>query len=140
MNHPHKITTVLAKIVGSIMTIAFSLVAFAHGQNCTLPLGWSSPTLTNGQSKTGYAIPLATFTQTCTGASALLTCTNGTITPNINTFKYPSCTPQTWANCTTPTGANHLEYRTLYKANTNSFTETCQQLSQSLQCLNEHFT
>ncbi|HBB03331.1 TPA: hypothetical protein DCZ39_00235 [Patescibacteria group bacterium] len=35
MKHRHTFNTTLGKIVGSLMTIAFSLVAFAHGQNCT---------------------------------------------------------------------------------------------------------
>jgi len=135
-----KANVYMTKIIGSIMTILFLFVTFAYGQNCTLPLGWGSPTLANGQSRTWYQITWATYTQTCTGAAALLTCTNWVISPDINTFKYASCTPHTWANCTSPTGANHLQYRTLYKANQNTYTQTCQQLSQSLQCLDGTFT
>lgn len=66
MNYTSKLTTSMAKIIGSIMTVAFSLVAFAYGQNCNLPLGWSPSTLADGQSKTGYAVPEATYTQSCT--------------------------------------------------------------------------
>ena len=139
MNYTSKLTTSMAKIIGSIMTVAFSLVAFAYGQNCNLPLGWSPSTLADGQSKTGYAVPEATYTQSCTWSAAIVTCISWSIA-NINTYKYPSCIPHTRANCTTPTGANHLEYRTLYKANHNTYTQTCQQLSQSLQCLNGAFT
>ena len=95
--------------------------------------------LADGQSRTGYSVNEATYTQSCTGSRAIITCVSGSIA-NINTYKYPSCIPHTRANCTSPTGANHLEYKTLYKASTNNFTETCQQLSQSLQCLNGVFT
>ncbi|MFA7298754.1 MAG: hypothetical protein WC010_03875 [Candidatus Absconditabacterales bacterium] len=131
----------MAKIVGSIMTIVFSLVAFAHGQSCQLLPGWTPSTLADGRSRTGYQIPDATYTQSCPSAFGMITCISGVIINNGgNIFKYPSCTPHTWANCTTPTTANHLDYKTLYKSATNTYTETCQQLSQSLQCLNAVFT
>jgi len=139
MDYTNKITVALAKIVGSLMTIGFSLVAFAHGQNCTLLPWWNPSTLIDGQSRTGYQITEATYSQSCTGAAGQITCISWSVA-NGNIYKYPSCIPHTWANCTTPTGANHLEYRTLYKAATASYFQTCQQLSQSLQCLNWVFT
>lgn len=74
MNYTSKLTTSMAKIIGSIMTVAFSLVAFAYGQNCNLLPGWSPSTLTDGQSRTGYQIDEATFTQSCTGSLGLITC------------------------------------------------------------------
>ena len=139
MKYRHRVFTGSAKIIGSLMTIIFSLMAFAHGQNCTLLPGWNPSTLMNWQSRTGYQVSEATFTQSCTGAAWLITCVNGSIA-NGNIFKYPSCIPHTRANCTTPTGANHLEYRTLYTLAQATYTQTCQQLSQSLQCLNWIFT
>jgi len=121
------------------MTIAFSLVAFAHGQSCNL-LVWRSPsTLADGQSRTGYKVNEATFTQSCTGSAGLITCISGSVA-NGNIFKYPSCIGHSWSGCMMPTGANHLEYRTLYKLGTATYTQTCQQLSQSLQCFNWVFT
>jgi len=123
-----------------IITMILWLITFAYAQNCTLPLGWTPATLTDGQSRTGYYLSGATFTQSCAQSAALLRCTSGSISPSINIFKYPSCTQQTWANCTTPTQANHLEYRLLYRSPTNTHTQTCQQLSQNLQCLNGVFT
>ena len=141
MNYRNKITTGTAKIVGSIMTIAFSLVAFAHGQSCQLLPWWSPNTLADGRSRTGYQIPEATYTQSCPETFGMITCISGTIINNGgNIFKYPSCIPHMWSNCTTPMAANHLEYKTLYKANHNTLTQSCQQLSQSLQCLDTHFT
>ncbi len=129
----------MTKIIGSIMTIFFSFIMFAYGQSCQLLPGWNPSTLADGQSRTWYQIQEATFTQSCTQAAWTITCISWSVA-NGNVFVYPSCTPHTWANCTTPTGANHLQYRTLYKANYNTYTQSCQQLSQSLQCLNGIFT
>ena len=139
MNYRHMLTTKTAKFIGSLMTIAFSLVAFAYGQSCTLLPGWNPSTLADGQSRTGYQVAEATYAQSCTASAGLITCISGNVA-NGNTFKYPSCIPHTWANCTTPTGANHLEYRMLYKSAQATFTQTCQQISQNLQCLNGVFT
>lgn len=129
----------VSKWIGAILIMIFSLAAVSYAQNCILPMGRSPSTLTDGQSKTGYSIAEATYTQSCTWSKALVTCISWSIA-NINTYKYPSCIPHTWANCTTPTGANHLEYKILYKSLTNTYTQTCQQLSQNLQCLNGVFT
>ena len=76
MNYRHRFTTSTAKIVGSLMTIAFSLVAFAYGQSCNLLPGWSPSTLADGQSRTGYQINEATYTQSCDAAAGTITCTN----------------------------------------------------------------
>ena len=121
------------------MTVAFSLMVFAYGQSCTLLPGFTPSTLANGVSKIAFQIPEATFTQSCTQAQGTIVCDNGTVT-NGNIYKYPSCINHTWANCTTPLVANHLEYKTLYKAGTSTYTQNCSQLSQSLQCLNGIFT
>ena len=60
------LTTGISKIVASLMTIAFSFVAFAHGQSCALLPTWAPLTsLADGQSKTGYMISGATYTQSC---------------------------------------------------------------------------
>lgn len=128
-----------AKIIGSLMTIAFSLVAFTYGQSCTLLPGWNPSVLPDDQSRTWYQVNEATYTKSCTGSLGTITCISGSVA-NGNIFRYPSCIPHTWANCTTPTGANHLEYRTLYKEGIATYTQTCQQLSQNLQCLNWVFT
>ncbi|MEI7919386.1 MAG: hypothetical protein WCH65_04210 [bacterium] len=40
------------QLMGSLMITAISLVAFAHGQNCTLLPGWNPSTLVDGQSRT----------------------------------------------------------------------------------------
>lgn len=129
----------ISKFIGSFLILAFAFITFAHGQNCTLLPGWSPSTLADGQSRTGYKIQEATYTQSCDTSVGTITCISGSIA-NGNIYKYPSCIPHNWANCTTPTTANHLEYKTLYKSNTNSYTQNCQQLSQSLQCLNGVFT
>lgn len=129
----------IGKTIASIMTIAFSLLAVAYGQNCTLLPGRSPSTLADGQSRTGYQVSAATYTQSCTGSVGLITCISGSVV-NGNIFKYPNCTPHTRANCTTPTGANHLEYKNLYKTATATYTQSCLQLSQNLQCLDGHFT
>ncbi len=139
MNYRHRFTTSTAKIVGSLMTIAFSLVAFAYGQSCNLLPGWSPSTLADGQSRTGYQINEATYTQSCDAAAGTITCTNWVLN-NGNTFKFASCIPHVRNNCTTPLTGNHLEYKTLYKASQATYTQSCQQLSQSLQCLNGIFT
>lgn len=139
MNDSNRFTLASAKIIGSLMTIVFSFIAFAYGQSCTLLPGWSPSVLADGQSRTWYQISEATYTQSCTWSVGTITCISGTVAYG-NIFKYPSCIPHTWANCTTPTGANHLQYRTLYKAGTASYTQTCQQLSQNIQCLNGVFT
>ncbi len=139
MKYKHPFITSLTKIIGSIMTIIFSLIAFAHGQTCHLLPGWTPSTLADGQSRTGYQVNQATYTQSCTGSAGIITCISGTV-DNGNIFKYPSCIPHTWANCTSPTIANHLDYKTLYTLWTATYTQTCQQLSQNLQCLDGHFT
>jgi len=139
MNYKHTLTTNVAKFVGSIMTIVFSLVAFAHGQSCPLLQGWIPNTLADGQSRTGYQIQEATFTQSCASAAGRITCIKGSVA-NGDIFKYSSCIPHTRSKCIAPTAANHLEYKTLYSATKATYTQTCQQLSQSLQCLNGIFT
>ena len=135
MKNKNTFTTINTKIIASLITIALSLVAFTYGQNCTLLPGWNPSILPDGQSRTGYQVNEATYTQSCAASLGTITCINGTVA-NGNIFRYPSCIPHTWANCTTPTGANHLEYKTLYKLGQATYTQTCQQLSQSLQCLN----
>jgi hypothetical protein len=115
MDYRHPLTTNITKIIGSLMALFFSLLAFAYGQNCTLLPGRNPSILIDGQSKTGYQVAEATFTQSCVGSAGTITCISGSVAYG-NIFKYPSCIPHTWANCATPTGANHLEYRTLYKA------------------------
>ncbi len=139
MNFTHVFSTRIVKAIGSLMTAAISLIAFAHGQSCTLLPGFTPNTLTNGVSRTAFMIPEATYTQSCNDAQGTITCDNGTLIGG-NTYRYPSCIPHTRAGCTTPTGANHLEYRTLYKAGSSTYTQSCNQLSQSLQCLNGVFT
>ena len=67
-------TTRMTKIAGIFMTLAFSLVAFAHGQSCQLLPGWSPSTLADGRSRTGYQIPEATYTQSCPSAFGTITC------------------------------------------------------------------
>ncbi|MCX6823685.1 MAG: hypothetical protein NT085_00965 [candidate division SR1 bacterium] len=141
MNYRHRLGTRITKFIGSFMTIAFALVAFAHGQSCHLLPGWNPSTLADGQSRTGYQISAATYTQSCADSLGIITCVSGSIANNLgNVYPYASCTPHIRGNCTTPIAALHLEYKTLYKANHNSLTQTCQQLSQSLQCLDSHFT
>lgn len=139
MKYGNRFTLGSAKIIGSLMTIAFSFIAFTYGQSCTLLPGWTPFTLADGQSRTGYQISEATYTQSCTWSVGIITCISGSVAYG-NVFKYPSCIPHTWANCTTPTGANHLEYKRLYTAWVATYTQTCQQLSQNLQCLNGIFT
>lgn len=95
------------------MTVAFSLLAFAYGQSCTLLPGFSPSTLANGVSRTAYQVPEATYTQSCADAMGTITCDNGTVI-NGNTYKYPSCIAHTWSGCTNPTAA-HLEYKPRYK-------------------------
>ena len=112
---------------------------FAYAQDCQLLAWWSPATLTNGHSLTGYSSPDATYTQSCTGLQGIITCNNGTLT-NGNTYRYQSCTPHTWANCSTPRTGNHLENKLLYKLSQATYTQTCQQVSQSFQCLNGSFT
>ena len=114
-------------------------MAVAYGQSCNLLPGRNPSTLADGQSRTGYQIPAATYTQSCAQAVGIITCISGSVA-NGNIYTYPSCTPHTWANCSSPTGANHLEYKTLYRAGQATFTQTCQQLSQNLQCLDGIFT
>jgi hypothetical protein len=62
------LSTKITKTIGSIMTLAFSLMAFAYGQSCTLLPGFTPNTLVNGVSRTAYQIPEATFTQSCEDA------------------------------------------------------------------------
>lgn len=133
------LSTKITKTIGSIMTLAFSLMAFAYGQSCTLLPGFTPNTLVNGVSRTAYQIPEATFTQSCEDAQWSIFCDNGTVT-NGNIYKYPSCITHTWTGCAIPVVANHLEHKTLYKAGTANYTQNCNQLSQSLQCLNGAFT
>lgn len=104
------------KGIGVIVATLLSLVVFAYAQNCTL-LPTRSPytTLTDGESRTGYSIPASTYTQTCAQSKGVITCLSGSVA-NGNIFKYSSCTEQTRNDCTTPTGANHLQYKLLYKA------------------------
>jgi len=121
------------------MITAISLFAFVQAQNCTLLPGFSPATLADGQSRTGYQINEASYTQSCAAAAGTITCISGSIA-NGNTFKYPSCVSHTWANCTTPVAATHLQYKVLYKLPQATYTQTCQQLSQNLRCLNGVFT
>lgn len=139
MNNTGKITIWISKIIGSLMTIAFSFIAFAHGINCTL-LPWFSPsTLTNGVSRIAYEIPEASYTKSCAQAMGSITCDNGVVT-NGNIYKYPSCITHEWDDCTTPVMADHLQYKTLYKSAQSNYTQSCLALSQSLQCLDWVFT
>lgn len=133
-------TVRLSKIIWSLMTIAVSLFAFAYAQNCSL-LPTRSPytTLADGHSRTWFSIPEATYTQSCYQSLGTITCVSGSVA-NGEIYKYASCIPHAWNNCTTPTVANHLEFKVLYKASTATYTQTCQQLSQNLQCLNGVFT
>lgn len=135
----NKNTSKVNKILLSVMTLAFSFVAFAQAQSCTLLPGFVPNILIDGVSRTAYQIPEATYTQSCLEAQGTIRCDYGTLVDG-NIFKYPSCIPHTRSNCTTPTLANHLEYKTLYKASQSTYTQTCQQLSQTLQCLNGIFT
>ncbi len=122
-----------------ILAFVSGFFAIAYGQSCQL-LPWRTPsTLADGQSRTGYKIPEATYTTSCDEAVGQVTCVSGSLAYG-NIFKYPSCIPHTRANCTTPTWAQHLEYRFLYKSPTNTYTESCQLLGQHLQCLNGVFT
>ncbi len=133
------LTTSLSKIVGTLMTFAFLFFAAAHGQSCTL-LPWFSPsTLANGVSRIAYEIPQATYTKSCTQAMGSISCDNGVVI-NGNIYKYMSCIPHDREDCTTPTPANHLEYKTLYKAAQSTSTQSCLALGQSLQCLDGVFT
>lgn len=56
----------VSKWIGAILIMIFSLAAVSYAQNCILPMGRSPSTLTDGQSKTGYSIAEATYTQSCT--------------------------------------------------------------------------
>lgn len=87
MKHTHVFNTYIAKIVGSVMTIAFSLVAFAHGQNCTW---WGGVTLIDWQAAvTGYSTTWAEYPKNCDiDFSAQLRCISGTINGNRQTYKY----------------------------------------------------
>lgn len=123
-----------------LIGIFLGWIGFVFAQNCILPLWWTPSSLTDGQSRTWYYLSWATFTQSCAQSAALLKCTSGSISPSINIFKYASCTQPTWANCTTPIAANHLETKLLYRSPSNTYTQTCQQLGQNLQCLNGIFT
>lgn len=140
MNYRITTTSWLSKVIGSIMTIAVSLFAFAYAQNCSL-LPTRSPytTLADGHSRTWYSIPEATYTQSCHESLGTITCVSGSVAYG-DTYKYASCIPHTWTGCTTPTVANHLDFKVLYKAASATYTQSCQQLSQNLQCLNGVFT
>ena len=139
MTYTKTISTHMAKITALFVAMIFSFVAFAHGQNCTLLPGFSPSTLTNGDARTAYSIPEATYTQSCEDARWAITCTNGTVI-NGNIYKYGTCIEHTRNNCTTPTGALHLGYAYLYSANTATYTQSCDELKQNLQCLNGVFT
>ncbi len=129
----------MTKLLASFAIMILAFLSFAYGQNCTL-LPWFSPSiLINGDSRTAYSIPEATYTQSCEDARGTITCTNWTVI-NGNTYKYPNCIDHTWSNCTSPTWANHLEYRRLYSAWTATYTQSCWDLSKNLQCLNGVFT
>ncbi|MEI6774555.1 MAG: hypothetical protein WCL18_07405 [bacterium] len=52
MTYRHPLTTDITKIIGSLMAIFFSLLAFAYGQNCTLLPGRNPSILIDGQSRT----------------------------------------------------------------------------------------
>ncbi len=89
------ITTQVSKIVGFIMTIAFSLVAFVHGQNCTW---WSWGIINDGQTVTGYSSILRTntgqdYSAGCDQFAGTLTCISWT------TLQNPSTYPYTLAQC-----------------------------------------
>ncbi len=87
MNYRNNITPTMAKIVASLMTIALSLVAFAHGQNCTW---WGWVTLIDGQPPvTGYSTTWAEFPKNCDDDySTTLTCISGVINGNRQTYQY----------------------------------------------------
>jgi len=74
MNHKHTLTMSIEKIIMSVVTIAVSLIAFAYGQNCTLLPGRTPSTLADGQSRTGYQVNEATYSQSCTDSVGLITC------------------------------------------------------------------
>ncbi len=118
----------------------FSLIAVASAApNCTLLPWWIPSTLQDWHSLTGYSNTQATYTQSCSQLVGTITCVSWTVV-NGNTYKYPSCTPHTWANCTSPVSANHLAYKILYKIGQATPTFSCQQASQNFQCINWAFT
>lgn len=131
--------TQITKVIVLFVALFFSFVAFAHGQNCTLLTGFSPSTLNNGNTISAYSIPEASYTKSCEEAKGNITCTNGSVI-NGNIYKYANCTEHTRNNCTTPIAAEHLEYKYLYSANTGSYTKSCGQLRQMLQCLHGVFT
>jgi len=92
MNYKNKITTGIAKIIGSIMTIAFSLVAFAHGQTCTW---WAGGDINEGLTVTGYSTVSAEFPKNCDNFSTLLSCSWGILNGNYQTYQYSGCNEKT---------------------------------------------
>jgi ABC-type transport system involved in cytochrome c biogenesis permease component len=58
----------MTKIIALFVAMVFSLVTFAHGQDCTLLSNFSPSILTNGDARTAYSIPEATYTQSCEDA------------------------------------------------------------------------
>ncbi|EKD25352.1 MAG: hypothetical protein ACD_80C00080G0005 [uncultured bacterium (gcode 4)] len=103
MKHRHTFNTTLGKIVGSLMTIAFSLVAFAHGQNCTW---WAWWTINNGQTVSWYSTVLWTttgqdYSSGCAPFSGALTCLSGIILQNASAYPYTinQCQAGTPKNC-----------------------------------------
>lgn len=95
MNYRHRLAARIAKTIGSLMTIAFSLIAFAHGQNC---IGWAWWTITEGELPvTAYSTSWAVFPKNCNDDfSTTLTCLSGIINGNWQTYKYASCTDIGW--------------------------------------------
>ncbi|HCB51841.1 TPA: hypothetical protein DEP21_04740 [Patescibacteria group bacterium] len=96
--------------------------------------------MNDGDAVTGYRLAEATYTESCDQLKGTLYCINGSLGNAGNTYKYPTCIPHTWKNCTGPTGANHLEWKYLYKADTASYTEDCRTLSKQFQCIDGSFT
>jgi hypothetical protein len=68
MTQTKTVSTYMIKIIALFGAMIFSFIAFAHGQNCTLLPGFSPSTLTNGDARTAYSIPEATYSQSCEDA------------------------------------------------------------------------
>jgi len=109
-------------------------------QTCQLLPTFGLPPLTDGASITGYRLPEANYTESCDQLQGILYCRNGSLGNAGNTYKYPTCIPHTWKNCTGPTGANHLEWKFLYTADTATYTQDCRSLSKNFQCIDGKFT
>jgi len=90
MDHTATFATRLSKILASLMTIAFSLIAFAHGQNCTWWAWW--PIIDWWKAVIWYSATKSEYPKTCdNNFSTTLTCLSGNINGNWQTYKYPQC-------------------------------------------------